>query len=67
VKVIQFERHLTGYCDRPTKFQIQMKSQGTDPDIIVYESGKYEGKLILDQKAARELAEELLNLVRNYK
>lgn len=67
MKTIRFKARLTGYDSKDTEFTITMKSEGTTPDITITESGQYRGELTLDQRTAKELAENILHLVRDFK
>lgn len=61
-KIVKFSRRLTGYCSKDTNFTISQKFQGNAPDITIYQSGKFDGNLTLDARAARELAKTLMYL-----
>lgn len=60
---VQFSRRLTGYDREDTAFEIIRKSEGTDPNITVGQMGQWSGKLILDERAAEELARTLLYII----
>lgn len=59
IKEVRFSRRLTGYCDKDTNFIVSLRLVGTAPPIEIYSSGKYEGHLILDYRATKELIRAL--------
>jgi hypothetical protein len=56
---VKWEEKLTGYSSKPTTFLVTEKTEGTAPDITIYQSGEYSGGLVLSQRAAKRLADTL--------